>query len=542
MKYLLGGGLFVVIVLLVTAMVNGDKRTQQIVLANDLTELPIHALDSVQPTEVVELKDGDTYDLEATIVQQEVGNRIVKRLAYNGQIPGPVLKVQKGATITVNFTNNIDMETALHSHGLRGDWRFDGAVPITAPVKIGETFTYELEFPDEGVYWYHPHVREDYQQELGLYGNMIVEGADDYWNTVDQEEYLILDDVLEDGEFARDTITHTLMGRFGDTILINDQENYRLEIEQGAITRLFITNVANTRTFDLSFPDGQMKLVGGDNGRIEHEEMVDDIIMGTSERYIVELLYSKPGTYPIMHRDTQIGEIVVMPGVKDQSVSFAQMRSNTGDYALMRAQFTDLLARSPDKNLRLEITMRGMMMDMIEEMERDESGMMGDREGAMGGGMMREERGDRGMMMAMGGDAEHGEEGIEWEDEMPMMNSRSNEKMIEWIIEDSDTGNQNNDVDWTFKKNDLVKVRIFNDPESIHPMQHPIHFHGQRFVVLSRDGEPNDNLQWKDTALIRTGEEVDILVDMSNPGKWMVHCHIAEHLHAGMMFTFDVIE
>ncbi|MDC1205651.1 multicopper oxidase domain-containing protein, partial [Candidatus Pacebacteria bacterium] len=155
----------------------------------DLTRLPEHQLDSVKPTEIVELKDGDEYDMEATIVTQEVGNRTVKRLAYNGQIPGPILKVEKDSKVTINFTNNIDMETALHSHGLRGDWKMDGAVPITSAIEVGDSFSYELEFPDTGVFWYHPHVREDYQQELGLYGNFIVE-EENYWNEVNQEEYL----------------------------------------------------------------------------------------------------------------------------------------------------------------------------------------------------------------------------------------------------------------------------------------------------------------------------------------------------------------
>ncbi|MGI8909668.1 MAG: multicopper oxidase domain-containing protein, partial [Rubrobacteraceae bacterium] len=87
-----------------------------------------------------------------------------------------------------------------------------------------------------------------------------------------------------------------------------------------------------------------------------------------------------------------------------------------------------------------------------------------------------------------------------------------------------------------------VKVRIVNEPDSDHPMQHPIHFHGQRFLVLARDGVRNPNLAWKDTELVGTGQTTDILVEMSNPGTWMVHCHIAEHLEGGMMFSFEVEE
>jgi len=58
--------------------------------------------------------------------------------------------------------------------------------------------------------------------------------------------------------------------------------------------------------------------------------------------------------------------------------------------------------------------------------------------------------------------------------------------------------------------------------------------------VLSENGVPNPNMAWKDTVLVFPGEVVDILVDMSNLGEWMSHCHISEHLHAGMMMQFRV--
>jgi len=58
--------------------------------------------------------------------------------------------------------------------------------------------------------------------------------------------------------------------------------------------------------------------------------------------------------------------------------------------------------------------------------------------------------------------------------------------------------------------------------------------------VLARDGVAEPNLVWKDTVLVRTGQTVDILFDVSNPGLWMAHCHIAEHMQSGMMFSFNV--
>ena len=69
-----------------------------------------------------------------------------------------------------------------------------------------------------------------------------------------------------------------------------------------------------------------------------------------------------------------------------------------------------------------------------------------------------------------------------------------------------------------------MKIRLVNEMDSDHPMHHPFHLHGAgRFLVL-----------------VRTGQVVDILFDVSNPGLWMAHCHIAEHTQSGMMFSFNV--
>jgi FtsP/CotA-like multicopper oxidase with cupredoxin domain len=122
------------------------------------------------------------------------------------------------------------------------------------------------------------------------------------------------------------------------------------------------------------------------------------------------------------------------------------------------------------------------------------------------------------------------------------MNTAMKADELDWNLVDKATGNKNMDINWQFTKSDIVKMRIFNDPDSAHPMQHPIHLHGQRFLVLEEDGIRNDNFVWKDTVLVPTGSTTDILVEMSNPGSWMIHCHIAEHLTNGMMGMFTVSE
>ena len=132
-------------------------------------------------------------------------------------------------------------------------------------------------------------------------------------------------------------------------------------------------------------------------------------------------------------------------------------------------------------------------------------------------------------------------QGIEWEDDMVEVNRRTTSENMRWKLVDRDTGAANAAIDWKFRVGDQVKIRLVNEMDSDHPMPHPFHVHGAgRFLVLARDGVEEPNLVWKDTVLVRTGETVDILLDVTNPGRWMAHCHIAEHHESGMMFGFDV--
>src|SRR4029453_360852 len=109
-------------------------------------------------------------DLQVGPVAKRLGDSTVRMLGYNGSIPGPTLKVRQGSEIIVHVTNQRDLDTTRAWHGLRLENKSDG-VPheAQAPIPVGGEFTYRIQFPDAGLYWYHPHIREAYTQELGLY-------------------------------------------------------------------------------------------------------------------------------------------------------------------------------------------------------------------------------------------------------------------------------------------------------------------------------------------------------------------------------------
>jgi FtsP/CotA-like multicopper oxidase with cupredoxin domain len=149
-----------------------------------------------------------------------------------------------------------------------------------------------------------------------------------------------------------------------------------------------------------------------------------------------------------------------------------------------------------------------------------------------------------------GGHGHHGHDdtheaaqGIEWEDDMVEVNRMTTPANMRWKLVDRETGAENAGIDWRFRVGDRVKIRLVNEMDSDHPMPHPFHVHGAgRFLIVARNGVVEPNLVWKDTVLVRTGETVDILLDVTNPGTWMAHCHIAEHHESGMMFSFNVDE
>jgi FtsP/CotA-like multicopper oxidase with cupredoxin domain len=176
-----------------------------------------------------------------------------------------------------------------------------------------------------------------------------------------------------------------------------------------------------------------------------------------------------------------------------------------------------------------------------DEHEGHEHAQHGDRHGHHGRADGHEPHGEHGHELGAAKHAHDTAQGIEWEDDMVEVNRMTTPANMRWKLVDRETGAENAEIDWTFHVGDQVKLRLVNEMDSDHPMPHPFHVHGAgRFLVLARDDVIEPNLVWKDTVLVRTAETVDILLDVTNPGRWMAHCHIAEHHESGMMFSFNV--
>jgi FtsP/CotA-like multicopper oxidase with cupredoxin domain len=519
-------------------------------------------------TEVLDLADGDSVELRIAPVSMQIGDANVRMLAYNGSVPGQTLRVREGSEITVDVTNDGDLEATVHWHGLRLDNRYDGTHETQTPIPVGGRFSYRIKFPDPGVYWYHPHIREDYGQELGLYGNILVVPADqEYWPAAHREVLLTLDDVLiEDGKIAsfnRSETTFAAMGRFGNVLLVGGETDLSLSARRGEVVRFYLTNTANTRVFNVALPGARIKLVGGDSGRVEREEFVDCVVLAPSERVVLDVLFEQPGQPTLEHRTPEQTYSLATIDVSNESATpslvdeFDILRHNP-EWVAERERLAPYFDASPEKTLALVAEMNmgvpegaaAYTCPMHPEVASEKPGHCPKCGMKLLPAELVEQASGHGHGHGHGhggGHSHHGhaqqadDGGIEWEDDMVDVNRMTTSANTRWSLIDRATGAANHAIDWQFRVGDQVKLRLVNEMDSDHPMHHPIHIHGAgRFVVLARDGSREENLVWKDTVLVRTGETVDLLLDVTNPGRWMVHCHIAEHHESGMMFSFDV--
>ncbi|MDQ3483388.1 MAG: multicopper oxidase family protein [Pseudomonadota bacterium] len=424
--------------------------------------------------------------------------------AYNGQVPGPELRVRQGDRLRLTLENRLDEETTIHWHGVRVPNAMDGVPHLTqAPVRPGGSFTYDFVVHDAGTYWYHPHQRSFEQVGRGLYAPLIVDEKEPI--QVDRDLTWVLDDWRIDssgqvsGGFGS---RHDAMmaGRIGNTVTVNGRIPQPLAARSGERIRLRLINAANARIFGLNFGVHRPQIIAIDGQPVRPHEPNGSLLIGPAMRVDLILdMTSTPGARAVITDDFYKGLEYPLTQVVYSGSPLRKAPLSTS------IQLPPNPLREPELRgaARHEILFGGGMMSM----------MGGSGDGMMRGGMMQ------GGMMGGSGGRGGGMAG-----------------MMGWTVNGVSATGHVHEPMLTIARGQTAVMDLKNDTA----WWHPIHLHGHSFRVISRNGKPTQHREWQDTVLIPPQESAQIAFVADNPGDWMLHCHILEHQAAGMTAAFRV--
>jgi len=415
--------------------------------------------------------------------------------AYNGEVPGPEIRVRQGERVRIVVDNRLPTATTVHWHGLRVPNAMDGVPHLTQPpIASGESFTYEFDVPDAGTYWYHPHLDGAEQVGRGLSGAFIVEERAPI--AVDRDLVWVLSDWRLTGEAQisadfrnRHDMAHD--GRLGNTVTVNGRVPETFVVRGGERIRLRLVNAANARIFRLRFAGHQPLVVAYDGQPVApHALPGAGIVLG-----------------PAMRADLVI-DMTGGPGERFDVVDdFYPRRA----YRLVTLAYAGEALRAQPPKDPVALPANGLPEPDLARAERHEV--------VFNGGMM-------GGMMTSGRDGMAG-----MADMMQMMRSG---RM--WFINGKAAHGHAMEPMLTLARGRTCLLAMSNETA----WWHPIHLHGHSFRVLSRNGAPTQLREWQDTVLMAPRERVEIAFLADNPGDWMFHCHILEHQESGMMGVIRV--
>lgn len=392
--------------------------------------------------------------------------------AYNGQVPGPTLRVRLGETVRVHFTNNLPQPSTIHWHGVRVPNAMDGVPGVTQPpVQPGETFVYEFTPKDAGTFWFHPHLRSSEQVERGLFGALVVE--DKVPPPYSRDELWVLDDWLltrQGALFAEFNTRHDLAhdGRWGNVVTVNGRLTPRLTVKPGERIRLRLLNVANGRIFVPDFSGLSARVIAVDGLYAARPVELGRFEMAPGNRLDLDITIPPDAggkRFPATDRFTR--EVMPLAGivVEGDRVETPQFASPA------QGHIPDWQRPESETPVRAEFKLNA------------------------------QQGGPFGLQWTINGAAmDHGTHAL------PAR------------LERLPTG-------------EFSRLRFTNESYRLHPM----HIHGLFFKVLARNGVPVEEPHFRDTVLVHPKETVDIGTVPEDRGRWMMHCHILEHAESGMM-------
>lgn len=458
--------------------------------------------------------DGHVREFQLTVARARwelAPGKFVDAYTYNGQVPGPELRVTEGDTVRVTVNNELDEPTTVHWHGVDVPSAMDG-VPDTSgpPIAPGASFTYEFVATPAGTRWYHAHFDEMNQQGGGLAGPLIIDPRNPPATASPDRDYTLLTQEWVTNSSAQAPAAPSpsaggsgmpgmsgngsgggimggggMMGNGGsttsamsrplfDTFTVNGKaypSAAPLVVRQGERVRLRLINASATDTQIFALAGHRLTVTHSDGNPFASPVDVDAVPLGVGERADVEFTADNPGRWKLealVPALSQRGELVDLTDVVYEGHETDAAQDFPPDAHITLAKYADFTGpphpTAPDKTYELTLS----------------------------GGMM---------MMGMGSDA--------------------------WTINGSSYPDTT-PID--VKLGQRIRLRLSNMSMEDHPM----HLHGHSFQIVGINGR-SVNGPLKDTITIHPMEQYDVEFVANNPGTWLFHCHNLVHMMGGLM-------
>jgi len=525
---------------------------------------------------------GPNFDLSIDTLPANFTGNARRATAVNGQVPAPLLRMRQGDTITVRVTNRLPRPTSIHWHGMIVPADMDGVPGISFPgIAPGSTFTYRFKANQYGTYWYHAHSR--FQEQVGLYGPIVIERRGGERHASDREHVILLSDWTDldpehiyttlkrqsdyynfgkrtVGDFFadarrngwRETIADRRMwgemrmnptdlldvSGYAYTYLMNGVTptgNWTATFNRGERVRLRIINGSSMSFFDVRIPGLKMTVVAADGQDVE-PVTVDEFRIGAAEVY----------------------DVIVEPSDDRAYTIFAQAMDRSGYARGTLAPRAGMSAEVPAMDPRPLLAMSDMGMAHGQDMSSSDMSQMD--HAAMGhtmpmpsssGGALKhpatESSRNVDMQVAQAtprlndagvGLRDNGRRVLTYADLHTIggpIDSREPGREIELHL----TGHMQRFI-WSFNgqkfseaeplrfmHGERLRVVLINDSM----MNHPIHLHG---MWSELEDESGAFLVRKHTVTVQPAQRVAYQVTADAMGRWAYHCHLLYHMEAGM--------
>ncbi len=492
-------------------------------------------------------------------------------IGINGGVPAPLIRLREGQDVVLRVVNELDEETSLHWHGLLVPMQYDGVPGISFPgIPARSTFEYRFPVRQAGTYWYHSH--SGLQEQMGLYGPIVIDPAGADPVAFDREHVVVLSDhsdlhghaifaklKKQPGYFnyQRQTLAGQIAGRDQSTAERAEWGKMRMDpadvsdvtgstytylanghgprddwtalFTPGERVRLRFVNASAMTTFDVRIPGLPLSVVQADGLNVRPVE-VDEFQFGPAETYDVVVTPREDRAYAIvgeaidrsgMARATlapRIGMVAATPPLRSRPL--ADMKDmgmgdmkHGGDMAGM-----DMSMRNFDNALQVK---RDPGVQTIAPMPIDRMADPG--QGLANAGHRVLTYHDL-VALEKNPDTRAPERSID-------IHLTGNMERYMWSFDGVKMSDAREPI--AFTQGERVRVNLINDTM----MGHPIHLHGHFFELATGKG---DHAPRKHTVLVQPGGIATFDLTADALGDWAFHCHMLYHMHAGMMRVVSV--